>query len=181
MHHPGFWHNYFLPLVKKRMKILLIFYSALFFACNNSRQPTVETLTNGDSLKNGGDKTVAVPVKDTTITGCFTQISKRDTAILQLDAKGITITGPLSYNYYQKDRNGGTIQGEISGDQLVGWYLFRSEGVMSMRQVAWKIHHNELWPAIGEMKERNDSMLFVNPDNLRYDSTHPFVKVACVM
>ncbi len=163
----------------KFITVLLTINVLILLACNNAKEQTGSTTaTSTDST----DKNVKTgTTSDTTVTGCFTQINKRDTATLQLDAKGITITGPLSYNYYQKDRNGGTLQAEIVGNILIGWYLFRSEGIMSVRQAAWKISKNQLWPAIGEMKEQNDSMLYVNPDKLSYDSAHPFIKVACVL
>jgi len=157
--------------------ILIAVAAITFSACNNNTPPTTENIVKPDS------NTVATtPVaKDTSITGCFVQIFKKDTATMQLDAKGITITGPLSYNYFEKDRNGGTVQAEMDGNILTGWYLFRSEGVMSVRQVAWKVGKGELWPAYGDMKERNDSSVFVNVDQLKYDSTRPFRKVSCTL
>jgi len=87
----------------------------------------------------------------------------------------------LSYNIYQKDRNDGTLQAEVTGDIIKGWYLFKSEGIISVREVAWKINADELWPATGEVIQRNDTTLFAQPDKLRFDNSRPFKKVACVI
>ena len=83
--------------------------------------------------------------------GCFSQVVKSDTALLQMENNKGNVTGALTYDFYQKDRNDGTLQAEQTGDIINGWYLFKSEGIMSVRQVAWKINGNELWPAIGEV------------------------------
>ncbi len=156
-----------------------ILISIAVTACNNAEQQTNNSqLTNSDSI----NQNTTTQRTDSTITGCFAQIIGRDTATMQLDAKGITITGPLTYDFHEKDRNEGTLQAEMTeNDILTGWYLFRSEGTMSVRQLAWKVMKNELWPAVGEMQERNDSLVFVNADKLSFDSTHAFVKNPCVL
>jgi hypothetical protein len=91
------------------------------------------------------------------------------------------VNGSLSYNIYQKDRNDGTLQAELAGNIISGWYLFKSEGVISVRQVSWKINADDLWPAIGEMIQKNDTAMFVQPDKLQYDSSRPFKKVPCII
>jgi hypothetical protein len=118
---------------------------------------------------------------DTTIGGCYSQIINRDTANLQLQIKGSNATGPLSYNIYQKDRNDGSIIAEVADSLITGWYLFRSEGIISVRQVIWRIKPGQLWPAIGEIIQRNDTTMFANPDKLQFNSKRPFIKVKCVV
>jgi hypothetical protein len=118
---------------------------------------------------------------DTTISGCYTQVFNRDTAYLQLEIKDSNITGPLTYNIFQKDRNEGSIKAEIADSLITGWYLFKSEGIISVRQVAWRIKPGQLWPATGKMIQRNDTTMFANPDKLEFDSKRPFVKVKCVV
>lgn len=125
--------------------------------------------------------TVQSTAADTTISGCYMMTVKRDTANFQIAVKGKNVMGPLSINNYEKDRNSGTFEGELNGDILMGWYLFKSEGMMSVRQVAWKVSGNSLWPATGEVRERNDSAMFVNPDKLQFDSTRALKKVRCMI
>ena len=143
-------------------------------SCNDEGKTSSDI--NEDSVN-----TVKTVIADTVSLGCYSQIADRDTSSLQIEGKGNTITGTLSYNIYQKDRSAGSIQAELSGDTTKGWYLFKSEGIVSVRQVAWKINGEELWPALGEMTQRNDTMIFVQLNNLKYDNTRPFKKVPCVI
>ncbi|TXJ25896.1 MAG: hypothetical protein E6Q24_13490 [Chitinophagaceae bacterium] len=147
-------------------------------ACNNPGEKISNNSNPNDSTAASTSATAAL---DTTLAGCYSSIYKRDTSALQIETRGAVISGPLSYNLFEKDRNDGNFQGEVNGNVLSGWYLFRSEGVMSVRQVAWKIKGNHLWPATGEVQQRGDTMFFKNMDQLQYDSLHPFVKVACTL
>ena len=146
----------------------------LMGSCNDKGKTS--SFVNTDSAD-----TLKTVTTDTISSGCFSQVAQKDTAVLQVENNKGNITGVLTYTYYQKDRNDGTLKGEQSGDTIKAWYLFKSEGTMSVRQVSWKINGNELWPAVGEMVQKNDTTVFAQPDKLRYDSTHPFKKVACII
>jgi hypothetical protein len=147
----------------------------LFSSCNNEGKSSSEV--KEDSIHS--ETTSLIP--DSLSSGCYAQIEGRDTANLQIENIGTNTTGKLSYAIFEKDRNDGTLQAERSGDFLTGWYLFKSEGIISVRQVAWKIKGSELWPGTGEMNEKNDTMFFSLPDKLQYDSTRPFKKVDCIL
>lgn len=154
--------------------------AVLAISCNNNYQATTENTTDKDtSLATA--PTVQPAVIDTSLIGCYNWIKGRDTAILQLEVKGSNITGSLEYDFFEKDRNDGTIQAEITNGMVIGWYLFRSEGVMSIRQVAWKQGKQALYPATGEMIQRNDTLLFKNTDRLNFDSANAFKKVPCII
>jgi hypothetical protein len=156
--------------------ILLAGSLMLFVSCNNEGKTSVEIMKDS----NNHQMTNKV-IPDSLFSGCYSQIAGRDTANLQIENKDSSINGALSYAIFQKDRNDGTLQAEIAGDILRGWYLFKSEGIISVRQVAWKIKGKELWPGTGEPIQKNDTMFFSVPDKLQYDSTHPFKKVACII
>lgn len=158
------------------LKPLLAGILLIATACNNSTEKTV-TAGTGDTTV----ISVTSAAPDSSLSGCYSLIVKRDTATLQLQTKGINITGPLTYNFYEKDRNDGTFQGEVKDNVLTGWYIFRSEGVVSVRQVIWKINNDKLLPATGDMIQRGDTLLFSEPDKLKYDSTGAFMKVPCVI
>lgn len=149
----------------------------LFAGCNNEGQSSPETNTNTDTVA----QTAPTVNRDSIPAGCFAQIMKRDTAFLQFDNKDSSINGTLSYNIYEKDRNDGTVQADVKDGIVSGWYIFKSEGTVSVREVAWKIHGNELWPAMGKVMEKQDTARFAEPDRLQYDSLRPFKKVECVI
>lgn len=160
--------------MEKIKRILLPFF-LITTACANDAGNGQRVNNTDSTLKENRIATV-----DTLFSGCYTMISSRDTASLQLQKKEGLVTGSLSYNLFEKDYNDGTFEGEVVNDQLSGWYLFRSEGMMSVRQVTWKINNDKLWPATGEILVRNDTAFFKDPGNLRFDSTRAFVKVRCV-
>jgi hypothetical protein len=115
------------------------------------------------------------------LQGCYSYIHGRDTASLELGLEKTNASGSLSYNFYEKDRNDGSFTGEIQGELLRVWYLYRSEGMMSVREEVWKIHPGQLWPAQGEPVTRNDTTRFADLSKLKFDSSRAFVKVKCVI
>jgi hypothetical protein len=164
------------------MRVLFSFLiiSLLIIACNNSGG----SANDNDTAANGPvevDIMPQAPPIDSAIQGCYSMINNRDTASLQLIIKDSAISGSLSYNLYQKDHNTGSFQGEIVDGMLLAWYMFKSEGVMSVRQEVFKIGKDELWPAIGEVAVRNDTAYFSNPGQLKFDSTRAFKRVQCAL
>lgn len=153
---------------------LLLGVILLIGSCNDKGKTSSSVLQDSAIIT----KTAGV---DTAVSGCFSQVVRNDTALLEVENNKGNVTGVLTYNYYQKDRNDGTLQGEQTGDIIKGWYLFKSEGVMSVRQVSWKINGNELWPAVGDVTEKNDTTVFAQPGKLRYDSANAFRKIPCII
>ncbi len=150
--------------------------AAIFLAACNNNQQSGGSPGNTDTLATEGGE-----VADSTLSGCYSMATEKDTASLQLQVKDGHASGTLSYNLYEKDRNDGSFEGEIQNGILRGWYLFRSEGLMSVREIAWKINGTALWPARGEVEIRNDSAFFKTPGGLQFDSSGAFVKVPCVI
>lgn len=148
------------------------------FACNNPGEKISDAGTTSDTIPGSSSSTTAI---DTTLAGCYTSVFNKDTSALQIETKGAVIAGPLSYNLFEKDRNDGNFQGEVQNNILSGWYLFKSEGMMSVRQVAWKIKGSALWPGFGDVVQHGDTTLFKSLDQLRFDSTRPFTKVPCTL
>ncbi|RYY57802.1 MAG: hypothetical protein EOO09_00825 [Chitinophagaceae bacterium] len=161
------------------MKSLWIIPGVLLaMACNNPGDKINSTGT--DSVANTGENIPPViAAADTGLAGCYGFEGGRDTIILQLERKGDNVTGPLSYNYFEKDRNDGTLQGVVSGELLTGFYLFKSEGVMSVRQEIFKLVNGNLVPGYGEVIQRNDSTLFKNPAALKFDESRALKKRNC--
>jgi hypothetical protein len=160
---------------KKYLSAILV----MAIACNNITGKVEDTVSveKTDTL----NATAPVNPGDTTIGGCYTQLFKKDTVNLQIDIKGNNATGPLTYKLYQKDMNDGSIKAEVTDSIITGWYLFRSEGILSIRQVAWRIKPGQLWPAVGEVIQRNDTTVFADPASLKYDGARPFVKIKCIL
>lgn len=109
--------------------------------------------------------------------GCYRMIIKNDTAIMSLNTQGDSVSGSLSYNWYERDDNNGTFKGIIKNDSLiVADYTFQSEGITSVRQVAFKIRDSVLLQGYCELQERNDTSFFRDVNLVIFDTKNPFRK-----
>lgn len=157
-----------------RFFMVVTLISIIISACNNK---TDNTTVANDSLH-----TEPVIVVDTAIAGCYSYTTVNDTAALQLQVRDSNlVSGQLSYNLKEKDRNDGSIQGEIKDGVLYAWYLFRSEGIISVRQEIFQIQPDKLVPATGNYFQRNDTMLFDLTGKLSFDSARGFKRVPCLL
>lgn len=100
---------------------------------------------------------------------CYLYIKNKDTVSLTLNKVGNDVTGDLTYNLYEKDRNYGTITGKMKGDTLLLNYTFDSEGVSSVRQLAFLKKDNQLIEGFGPEEEKNGTMVFKKLSDLKYD------------
>ena len=78
-----------------------------------------------------------------------------------------------------KDRNAGTLTGQMRGDTLLADYTFRSEGVESVRQVAFLTQDAGFVEGYGPVREQNGRMTFTNPNTLIFDTRRVLTKTNC--
>jgi hypothetical protein len=115
-----------------------------------------------DDNKVGNDSTAAT-------TTCYTYTQNKDTITLSISTSGNTFTGDMLYQLKEKDRNKGTLQGTIIGDTLLADYHFASEGMMSVRQVAFIKQGNTLKEGFGDLKlDKDNQYIFKNPHALQF-------------
>ncbi len=102
---------------------------------------------------------------------------KQDTATLSLNTTGDSVTGSLSYHWYERDDNDGTFKGIIKNDSIIlANYTFQSEGITSVRQVVFKIKDSVLLQGYGEQFTKNDTALFRDVNLVIFDTKNPFKK-----
>ena len=112
---------------------------------------------------------------------CYLVIFKNDTISMQLKIKGNQLTsGNLSYHRFQKDKNEGTLVGELKGDTLLAVYTFKSEGMTSVRDVAFLKKGTTYTEGFGESIDDNSGkVIFKDPKTLRFDPNTILSKVVC--
>jgi hypothetical protein len=110
---------------------------------------------------------------------CYAHISATDTVRLTLQTTQPTVTGRLTYRYFEKDRNQGTISGTMHGDTLLADYTFQSEGVTSVRQVALLRRDIGFIEGFGPVAERQGKTVFTQPHALQFDAKYTLLPVAC--
>ncbi|WP_439488626.1 hypothetical protein [Algoriphagus sp.] len=112
-------------------------------------------------------------------TECFQYVGERDTVLLTTTIDGTNLTGTLDYSFFEKDKNSGTIEGEIRGDLLIAEYTFQSEGQTSKRQVVFK-NTDEGWKeGYGDMKAVDGIPVQVNIDSLDFSHAMALIPVPC--
>lgn len=104
----------------------------------------------------------------TDFSGMYRYQQNGDTVTLQLTVEGSKANGNLLYALNEKDRNSGTFVGEITNGILLADYTFSSEGVLSERQIAFKLTDTSATEGYGDVQETNGKMVFKDPSNLQY-------------
>lgn len=124
-------------------------------------------------------QTTQEPAAAATGPQCYAHLTATDTIRLTLQTTQPTVTGQLTYHYYEKDRNQGTIRGTMHGDTLLADYTFQSEGTTSVRQVAFLRRDIGFIEGFGPVVERQGKLLFEQPRTLQYDAKYTLLPVAC--
>ncbi|MGN6354327.1 MAG: hypothetical protein ACTHLB_13110 [Parafilimonas sp.] len=154
------------------MKYNLLFLLMTCVACNNDGS---ETNNGADTIKDY-DTGTSSPAE--TISECYENINGKDTVFLSIFSQSKVITGSLVYNYYEKDKNSGTIKGNMYGDTLIADYIFSSEGITSTREVAFLKRESAFIEGYGDMREEGGKMVFTNRSSLSF-SGKPLRMVNC--
>jgi hypothetical protein len=150
------------------MKYLFYTFIAgsVFLSCNS----------NETTEKNAGQTITEV---DNPTMECFVGNSGKDTIIVNLTTDADKVTGTLSYKFFEKDSNHGTIDGSLHGDTILATYSFAAEGTSSEREVAFLKKDNSLAEGYGDMEEKDGKMKFKSPANLSFGRGFMLVKVQC--
>ncbi|SFN19680.1 hypothetical protein SAMN05421741_10262 [Paenimyroides ummariense] len=129
---------------------------ALLSACNQKTE-------NKDTVKS-----TITNSNQTDFSGLYSYQQNGDTITLQLTVDGTKAKGNLLYALNEKDRNSGSFVGEIKHGILLANYTFSSEGVLSERQIAFKLNDNSAVEGYGDVQEINGKIVFKDPANLEY-------------
>lgn len=89
------------------------------------------------------------------------------------------VNGKLSYNLVGKDKNEGTLIGNMKGDTLIADYTFTSEGVSSVREVAFLQKDGAFIEGFGDIASANDKVTFKDKSKLTFDAKNTLTKVEC--
>ena len=112
---------------------------------------------------------------------CYQGVQEKDTISMTLISKGNQLQyGKLSYNYYEKDKNEGTLVGAFHGDTLVGKYSFHSEGILSVREVIFLKQGNSYIEGFGPVvDDHKGTLTFKDRKAIAFNAALPLVEVPC--
>ncbi|WP_367865499.1 hypothetical protein [Pedobacter sp. WC2423] len=142
----------------KKTILSLTILAGLFAACQQNKTPAQKI----DSLATTPDTNTSKA------KACYVYIKDKDTVSLSLITAGNAVAGSLNYNFYEKDKNAGTIAGIIKGDTIIADYTFQSEGSTSYRQVAFVKKGDQLLEGYGPTQEADGRTVFTNLAGLKY-------------
>lgn len=162
---------------KNQLMKYLIFTALLIavISCSNNNTQESTSATNTDSTNNT-DSLVAASARPA--PSCYQYIQGKDTVLLSISGEAVTVTGLLSYNYYEKDKSSGDIQGNMYGDTLIADYTFQSEGTTSVREVAFIKKDSSFVEGYADVEERDGKMVFKNRSNIQFTGK-PLKKAEC--
>ena len=133
-------------------------------ACNSNDKKETTTIIK--------DSAAIAEKKDTTamadMYNCYGYSTAQDTVNLHIMAMGNTVTGDAVFQYSGKDKNTGTLSGEMRGDTLLATYKFMSEGKESTRQVIFLKKGDTLNEGYGDVEEKGGGMMFKNISAVKF-------------
>ena len=164
------------------MQQLFIFFCVVVIVgCNSpdNKPGTLSEAASKGSVHADASDTLTTDAAPFVLSGCYEMTLKRDTVFLQLDVTDTLVSGTLIFDFYEKDRNEGSLKGVLRNDQIIGFYTFQSEGIQSVREVVFKIHNQTLLSGFGALEEQNGRLVFKDKNGLQYQTSNPYIKVAC--
>jgi hypothetical protein len=142
----------------------IVALSMLIFAACNHEQKQESTKTD---------------VKTTQTETCYQHTKDSSTIRLNIFIKDNTVTGNLTYDYYQKDKSQGTIKGELKSDTLFADYTFMSEGIESVREVIFLKTVNGWVEGYGEIDDKAGKVFFKDKNKITFDNNAVLKEVPC--
>lgn len=111
---------------------------------------------------------------------CYQGIIKNDTINLSLQIEeNQDLKGELEYLFFEKDKNNGTIVGQMIGDTLKANYTFMSEGKASSRDIVFLRKGKIMIEAYGEVEDKEGKITFKDSKKLFFDSATVLSEVIC--
>ncbi len=157
--------------------LFFLFCVSLFtIACNGKTSDQSKIETKEPPV---GEVKNTRPTNQGNEADCYRYFGNKDSIYLQLSEVYGMMTGMLLVKNYQKDQNLGTLQGKMMGDMLIAEYSFKSEGKMSVRQVAFRKKGDAFIEGFGEVQDVNGKTVFKDVKNLKFDDSRVFSKVPC--
>lgn len=152
----------------KTLHLLLTLAVGAAMSCN---QTSSQTNKNTDTLKTAAT--------NTPVNACYLQVTGKDSVLLRVNYQDSTVSGQLTYNYYEKDKNTGNITGTIHDGIIRANYQFMSEGTQSTRPVVFKITGDQAFEALSDSFSQEGLPVFAADNaSLKFNNT-PLEKTNC--
>jgi len=144
----------------KKVILISVAFVAILMSCNNKAKVNSEI-----------PAAPPVPVTETLGNKCYASLDNKDTISMQLNINvNNEVNGKLTYITYHKDKNEGTIVGNIKGDTLIADYTFTSpEGKSSIREVVFLKKDSRYIEGYGAVLKSNEKTVFIDKTKLKFN------------
>jgi hypothetical protein len=157
-----------------KQKVFIVIAFVVLLSCNGNPEKTITyNKVTTDSVATEKINTC------TETSECYINKKNKDSMGLTLTIKNNLVTGNMNYQIMGKDKNKGTLQGEMRGDTLFADYTFWSEGIQSVRQVAYLKKDSSLLEGYGDVEEKGNKIVFKNTSVLNFGKGVVLQKTAC--
>lgn len=113
-------------------------------------------------------------------SNCYAYQEGGDTIQVKLtEAADGSIQGYMLFQLKEKDKNTGTFTGVKEGNLILADYSFQSEGVTSIRQIAFQQTDSTLKEGYGEIIQEGNQQRFKDPKQLDYQHSMVLKKIDC--
>ena len=116
---------------------------------------------------------------DAASTICYSLKNGKDTVLMKLNIDNGQVSGDLTYHYFEKDRNSGTLKGQMNGDTLFAAYNFMSEGRESTRQIVFLKKGDEMTEGYGNLNPTTGEPDFTDKSAIKFDDKFVLKKTDC--
>ncbi|HEV8080223.1 MAG TPA: hypothetical protein VGP43_05900 [Chitinophagaceae bacterium] len=138
-------------------------------SCNNNTTQS-NTAPNEEVIK---------PVTLTEPASCYAMITGKDKVLLHITITENKVTGDLTYSFSEKDKNSGTINGQMKGDTLNADYKFMSEGKVSDRQVLFLKNGDQFTEGYGKVNLTTGQPDFTDKAAIKFEGNVILKKTDC--
>jgi len=111
---------------------------------------------------------------------CYAWVSGNDSILMQIVIENNSAVGQLHYRFFEKDKSGGSLFGQMRGDTILGDYKFMAEGTESEREVAFLRQGDQMIEGYGESIEKDGRMVFKDVSTLKFEG-QPMLKTDCAV
>lgn len=158
--------------MKKIRYASLIFISAtILFSCNGNSTSQEKSTEEQHELKE--------PSADINSITCYSLNNGKDTILMKLKIDSGQVSGDLMYHYFEKDKNTGTLKGQMMGDTLFGTYIFMSEGKESVRQIAFLKNGNKMIEGYGNINSATGEPDLTDRSAIKFDNKFILKQTDC--
>ncbi len=128
----------------------------LAVSCNETKEETTSdsSVTSTDTITKPEVSTMQPTMN------CYAGHIGKDSFNLRVEQFPNAVTGSLIYDFFEKDKNEGDLDGKIMGDTLLANYTYTSEGKLSTRQVIFLLKDNTATEGYADMREQDGKMVF---------------------